>query len=71
MVSSVGIGTPRQQTPMLITEGNALSLLNRLSWDTLRCVCVYVVFFSPMIVSAVYPTGPHPPLRLARQPNQG
>ncbi|CAM9793890.1 unnamed protein product, partial [Scytosiphon promiscuus] len=36
VVSSVGIGTPRQQTPMLITEGNALSLLNRLSWDTLR-----------------------------------
>ncbi|CAB1103657.1 unnamed protein product [Ectocarpus sp. CCAP 1310/34] len=36
VVSSVGIGTPRQQTPMLITEGNALSLLNRLSWDMLR-----------------------------------
>lgn len=36
--SAVGIGEARQQTPMLITEGNALSLLNRLSWDTLRCV---------------------------------
>lgn len=33
-----GIGAHRQATPMLITEGNALSLLNCLTWDTLRYV---------------------------------
>lgn len=37
VASAVGMGESRQQTPMLITEGNALSLLNRLSWETLRC----------------------------------
>ena len=28
-------------------------------------------FFFPIIVSVACPTGPHPPLRLARRPNRG
>ena len=36
-------------------------------------VTMRVIFlsFSPIVVSVVCPTGPHPPLRLARQPNRG
>ena len=29
------------------------------------------LFFLPIIVSVACPTGPHPPLRLARRPNRG
>ena len=31
----------------------------------------FIYFFLPIIVSVACPTGPHPPLRLARRPNRG
>ena len=32
---------------------------------------VHLLLFFPIIVSVACPTGPHPPLRLARRPNRG
>ena len=34
-------------------------------------IAVFFFFFLPIIVSVACPTGPHPPLRLARRPNRG
>ena len=35
------------------------------------CSHIFIFFFLPIIVSVACPTGPHPPLRLARRPNRG
>ena len=44
----------------------------RMWWTTgKRARSQIVFFFLPIIVSVVCPTGPHPPLRLARRPNRG
>ena len=37
----------------------------------LRRGCTFFFFSLPIIVSVACPTGPHPPLRLARRPNRG
>ena len=36
----------------------------------IHCSSIFF-FFLPIIVSVACPTGPHPPLRLARRPNRG
>ena len=55
--------------PFLARQSSPLNAALKLSHS--KHTYIFSFFFLPIIVSVAWPTGPHPPLRLARRPNRG